>query len=139
MSIDANQFSILNPLAGGMLIGISATLMLLLSGRITGISGIIRLTLLRTLESAWRIAFLLGLLLSPTLYKMIFVIPDPVVIHQPLLLTLAGFLVGIGTNLASGCTSGHGICGLARLSWRSIVAVVIFMTTAMITVFLIHH
>jgi uncharacterized membrane protein YedE/YeeE len=139
MSIDTSNFTPIASLAGGILIGISATLMLLLNGRITGISGIIRLTLERTLESAWRIAFIAGLLISPLIYRMIFVLPDTFVTHNPLLLTIAGALVGIGTNLASGCTSGHGICGIARLSWRSMVAVTVFMSTAFITVFLTHH
>jgi len=138
MHIDTSSFTPIASLAGGILIGISASLMVLLSGRITGISGFIRLSLERTHESAWRIAFLVGILLSPILYKLFFILPTPVVSHNPLLLALAGMLVGIGTNLASGCTSGHGICGIARLSWRSIIAVTIFIATAFVTATLTH-
>lgn len=131
----------LPPLVGGLFIGASAVLLLLSNGRIAGISGITG-GLLGPFgpETLWRAAFLVGLLLGPILYRM-------QAGHWPEvrtdaswpMLIVAGLLVGYGTRLGSGCTSGHGVCGMARLSPRSITAVVVFMVVAMVTVFIVRH
>lgn len=124
-------------LAGGLLIGFAAAAIFLVQGRIAGISGILGGALLRRQagDVAWRWAFvgglvLAGLFLSPT--------PVPAVADKAHLL-LAGLLVGIGTRMGSGCTSGHGVCGMARLSPRSIVATLTFMASGFLTVFLLRH
>ncbi len=128
-------------LAGGMLIGLSAAVLLVVNGRIAGISGIAAHMLQKPDEgSSWRAAFLAGLIMGPLLYMVIF--GHAPVVHiaasVPVLL-VAGLLVGLGTRLGSGCTSGHGVCGLARLSPRSIVAVATFMIFAAMTVFVVRH
>jgi uncharacterized membrane protein YedE/YeeE len=129
-------------LIGGGLIGVSAVLLMALTGRIAGISGIVAglLPPKPAEDRTWRIAFILGLLLAPTLLA-IFTgsnrIGAPTV--SPLVLIAAGLLVGIGTALGNGCTSGHGICGISRLSMRSVAATATFVGTAMITVFIVRH
>jgi uncharacterized protein len=131
----------LQSLAGGALIGVSAALFLLLDGRIAGISGIVGGLLgSRTTMTATNLAFVLGLLLGPSLFRIL-IGHEPVVrINSPWpLLAAGGVLVGFGTRLGSGCTSGHGVCGLARFSRRSIAATGVFMTTAIATVFLVRH
>ncbi len=128
-------------LAGGALIGLSASLLLLLLGRVAGISGIVGTLLPPSAEGwAWRAAFVLGLIGGPLLFLVVFGHPPAVRIatSAPTLI-VAGLLVGFGTRLGSGCTSGHGVCGLARLSPRSIVAVGVFMLTAIVTVFVRNH
>lgn len=128
-------------LLGGLLIGISAFLLLLSIGRIAGITGIAFGLLTRAPgERAWRLAFLVGLLLGTLLAA-----PIPALSFEPrqdfplwALLT-AGFLVGIGTRLSNGCTSGHGVCGLGRRSPRSLVATLTFLLVAMVTVFILRH
>lgn len=128
--------SITSALAGGSLIGLSATLMLLFNGRITGISGIIASSLNRTNSAnPWRLSFLSGMILTGA--AMTFLRPDLFVNltqRSHALIIIAGFLVGYGTLLGSGCTSGHGICGISRLSTRSLVATGLFMLTAFLTV-----
>lgn len=126
---------------GGALIGLSASLMLLGLGRIAGISGIFGAVLLRDLgEGAFRGAFLLGLLLGGFAMLQLSPASFAVPASQPLgLMAVAGVLVGFGTRLGNGCTSGHGVCGLARLSQRSLVATLVFVATAAITVFLMRH
>ena len=126
----------LPPLAGGLLIGLSAAMLLLLNGRIAGISGLVA-GLGRPGRARWLAdaAFLLGLVLGPPAFALL-------AGHWPAMriaaglpvLALAGLLVGFGTRLGSGCTSGHGVCGLARLSPRSIAAVLVFLATGMLTV-----
>ena len=122
-------------LAGGLLIGLSATLLLLLNGRIAGISGIVA-GLGHPGARRWTdAAFLLGLVLGPPLFALLAGHwPQMRIAAGPPVLALAGLLVGFGTRLGSGCTSGHGVCGLARLSPRSIVAVLVFLATGMLTV-----
>jgi uncharacterized protein len=131
----------LAPLGGGALIGASAALLLLANGRIAGISGIVGGLLGPAgRDSVWRAAFLVGLLLGPVLFRL-------AAGHWPEVrieaawpaIAVAGLLVGYGTRLGSGCTSGHGVCGLARLSPRSAAAVATFMATAIVTVFLVRH
>ncbi len=135
------NFTPFSALAGGALIGLAASMLLVLNGRIAGISGIAG-GLLRpeTGDIAWRIAFIAGLIVGPITYGA--ATANPVVISieatAPLLIA-GGLLVGFGTRLGSGCTSGHGVCGIGRFSWRSIVATGAFMTAAFITVFLARH
>ena len=128
-------------LAGGVLIGLSATLLLWLNGRIAGISGIVNGVVFPTAgEVSWRIAFLLGLVIAAGLY-MAFVpgAPLPRTDFSRFGLIAAGLLVGFGTRMGNGCTSGHGVCGLGRLSMRSFAAVATFMTTAIATTFVVRH
>ncbi len=127
----------LQSFAGGLLIGLAAALYLLLDGRIAGISGILGGALKGPQAAGfWRnLAFLFGLFLGPMLYRLATGAPPAVHIDASLgVLAAAGLLVGFGTRLGSGCTSGHGVCGLARLSPRSIAAVAVFMTAAIATV-----
>ncbi|QXH59435.1 YeeE/YedE family protein [Pseudomonas azerbaijanorientalis] len=138
--IDLNHFTPLSALIGGLLIGTAATLFVLFNGRIAGISGIVG-GLLRPLagDVAWRIAFVLGLLMAPLLYRMIAPLPNLQIDAGYPLLIVAGMLVGIGTRYGAGCTSGHGVCGLSRLSPRSGVATVVFMSAGFVTVFVVRH
>jgi len=126
----------LQSFAGGLLIGLSASLFLLLDGRIAGISGIVGGALRgHGRDFPRNVAFIVGLLLGPLLYRAAFGQWPSVRVDATLpILALAGLLVGFGSRLGSGCTSGHGVCGLARLSPRSIAAVGIFMSTAIATV-----
>lgn len=126
-------------LAGGALIGLAAGALRLTSGHIAGISGIARLAL-RGPERGWRLAFLAGLILAGLIPAGPAASLTAGLAETPLpTLAGAGLLVGLGTGLGNGCTSGHGICGLARLSRRSLVAVAVFMATAMLTVLIRHH
>lgn len=135
------SFTPISALIGGFLIGASATLLLLLNGRIAGISGILGSFLQPSRgEFGWRAAFLVGLLIAPGIYSLFSGPLPPVVLDAPLgLLVLAGLLVGFGTRLGAGCTSGHGVCGIGRGSPRSLVATGVFMTTAIVTVFIVRH
>lgn len=125
-------------LTGGLLIGVAAFSLLWLIGRIAGISGIVGGLLAGAPASdrAWRLAFLAGLLLAGALAA-----PEPVLNagSSPLMLVVPGLLVGFGTRLGNGCTSGHGVCGLARLSWRSLVATLVFMSAGIATVTVLRH
>ncbi|MCE4226471.1 YeeE/YedE family protein [Methylobacterium sp. C25] len=129
------------PLVGGLLIGASAVLLLLGIGRIAGISGIASGMLSPYgRDTPWRAVFLVGLLLGPLLYRMQAGHWPEVQSDASLpVLIVAGLLVGYGTRLGSGCTSGHGVCGLARLSPRSVTAVAVFMVAAAATVFIVRH
>lgn len=140
MSIDWNAFTPWSALAGGLLIGIAAGLFALLNGRIAGISGIVG-GLLRAVRGdvAWRVAFLAGLLAAPLLYSLADAPPVPRIDAGYGALVLAGLLVGLGTRYGSGCTSGHGVCGLSRLSPRSLAATGTFMAAGFATVFVIRH
>jgi uncharacterized membrane protein YedE/YeeE len=128
-------------LSGGALIGVASVLLMMLNGRIAGISGILGgLLAPGTADRAWRIAFVVGLIAAPLAFAATghpSVIPD--MPASWLVIAAAGLLVGFGTRLASGCTSGHGVCGIARLSPRSIVATVIFMVVAVATVAIVRH
>lgn len=140
MSIDWNHFTPHAALAGGVLIGIAAAMFVLLNGRIAGISGVLG-GLLRPVDgdSGWRIAFVLGLVGAPLVYMLFGALPKPQIDAGYGALILAGLLVGIGTRYGSGCTSGHGVCGLARLSPRSLVATAAFMGAGFATVFVARH
>jgi uncharacterized membrane protein YedE/YeeE len=140
MSIDWSAFTPWSALAGGVLIGIAAAMFALLNGRIAGISGVIGGLLKPTPgDIAWRSAFVAGLLGAPLLYALFAVLPKPQIAAPYSSLVLAGLLVGIGTRYGSGCTSGHGVCGLSRLSPRSLVATAAFMSAGFVTVYVTRH
>jgi uncharacterized protein len=130
----------LGGLIGGALIGLAAVLLLALNGRIAGISGILGglITSTGRGDRYWRCAFIFGLLAGAGLYALTSGLPLQLQARGPTLL-VAGLLVGVGTRLGSGCTSGHGVCGLARRSPRSLRATMVFMVAAALTVFLTHH
>ncbi|MFP1682007.1 YeeE/YedE family protein [Alloalcanivorax sp. C16-1] len=140
MNVDWSVFTPWSALAGGLLIGAAAGGLWLLMGRIAGISGILGGLLTPVPgDRRWRLAFLAGLLLSPWLYLAV-AGPAPVRVSASLpVLILAGLLVGYGTRLGSGCTSGHGVCGLSRWSLRSLVATVLFMGAGFATVYVTRH
>ncbi len=131
------SFTPLSGLLGGMLIGLSAALLLWGNGRVAGISGI--LGGIRRGDALWRVAFLLAMGAGGMAALGLLDKPVPAPEASPFLLISAGLLVGFGTRLGNGCTSGHGVCGLARFSVRSLVAVMVFMATAMLTVFVVRH
>lgn len=138
MTLDMESFTPLASLAGGMLIGAAAWLLIVFCGRIAGISGIIGgLLSSRTSDKGWRLAFVAGLVGSPWLYRLAAPLPEITVTTPWWGLIIAGLLVGTGTRYASGCTSGHGVCGLSRLSRRSLAATVTFMAVAFLTVWLL--
>jgi len=140
MSIDWNAFTPWSSLAGGLLIGIAAAILALFNGRIAGISGVIGgLLRLPKGDSGWRAAFVLGLIGAPLLYALAFTLPGIDIDAGYSTLILAGLMVGIGTRYGAGCTSGHGVCGLSRLSPRSAVATLAFMGAGFITVYLLRH
>ena len=132
------DFTPVSGLVGGLLIGLSVTLMLLLNGRIAGISGIVGgLLAPKGGNTGWRVAFVVGLLIGAMAYILAVGGPAPVdVLASPPAILVGGLLVGFGTRLGSGCTSGHGLCGMARISRRSMVASAVFFGVAMLTVFL---
>ncbi|MCS0580448.1 YeeE/YedE family protein [Massilia pinisoli] len=140
MTVDWTHFTPWPALAGGLLIGLAAAAFVLVNGRIAGISGIVG-GLLRPApgDVAWRIAFLAGLVAAPLGYALFAPLPAVRIDAGAGTLVAAGMLVGLGTRYGSGCTSGHGVCGLARLSPRSLVATVSFMAAGFATVFLLRH
>ena len=140
MNIDWAHFTPWSSLIGGMLIGVAAAMFLLVNGRIAGISGILG-GLLRPAKGdiGWRIAFVLGLVIAPLAYSLAAPLPTVQVDAGTLTMIAAGLLVGIGTRYGSGCTSGHGICGLSRLSPRSLVATAAFMLAGFAMVFVVRH
>ena len=136
------NFTPIPAFSGGILIGLAATLLLLCNGRIAGISGIMGglIGITSRIEGYWRSAFLVGIIMGAFLLHLIK--PD---LYQPRhdfpiwLLACGGFLVGFGTRMGNGCTSGHAVCGIARLSVRSIAATITFMASGFVIVFVIHH
>ena len=140
MSIDWTYFTPWTSLAGGLLIGLAAALFLLFNGRIAGISGIVG-GLLKPARGdiAWRIAFVAGLVIAPLVYALAAPLPQVHVEANYPVLLIAGLLVGIGTRYGSGCTSGHGICGLSRRSPRSVMATIAFMFAGFVTVYIARH
>ncbi len=141
MTIDWNHFTPCASLAGGILIGLSVSLMILANGRIAGISGILAgLANRNRHELFWRVAFVAGIVVSPWLYSLFFPLPDIDYGDRSwALLILAGLAVGFGSRLGSGCTSGHGVCGLSRLSVRSLAATTLFIVFGALTVFIVRH
>lgn len=135
-----HHFTPWSSLAGGLLIGLAAAMLLLLNGRIAGISGILG-GLLKAphRDYGWRIAFLIGLIAAPLAYGLFAALPSARVDAGTAVLIVAGLLVGLGTRYGSGCTSGHGVCGLSRLSLRSAVATASFMLAGFATVFVVRH
>ena len=136
------DFTPLLSLGGGLLIGLATVALMASHGRIAGINGIVNgiLTTRFSQDWAWRAAFLAGMIASPLIMLGVTgQLPQITIPSSPLLLVAGGFLTGIGATFGSGCTSGHGVCGISRLSARSIVATLTFMATAGITVFLIRH
>ena len=138
MNIDWEHFTFWQSLTGGMLIGLAASMLILLNGRIAGISGIVG-RLFNIKEGAWRWAFVIGLLSSPFLYSVFSPLPEVQFEQHWLIYVVAGLIVGLGSRLGSGCTSGHGVCGLSRFSKRSLVATLVFMGTGFATVFVARH
>ncbi len=140
MNIDWHAFTPVSALIGGALIGLAAGLFILLNGRIAGISGILG-GLLRPRDGdiLWRALFIGGLIVSPVLWQMADRLPAIRIDTGYPLLIVAGLLVGYSTRLGSGCTSGHGVCGLSRLSPRSLVATLCFMASGFITVYILRH
>lgn len=135
MSIDWASFTPWSAAAGGLLIGLAVTILLVFNGRIAGISGILGGVLKPIAgDTAWKVAFILGIIIAPILYTVFIYAPEVSITASTPILIIAGLLVGFGTRLGGGCTSGHGICGMARLSRRSIMAVSIFMVVAFVTV-----
>jgi hypothetical protein len=140
MSIDWAHFTPWASLAGGALIGIAAAMLVLLNGRIAGISGIVGgLLTPRRGEIAWRLAFVAGLFAAPLLLLSFGQEATPRIDAGFGMLVAAGLLVGVGTSYGSGCTSGHGVCGLSRLSPRSLVATIAFMLAGIATVSVARH
>jgi len=140
MTIDWNAFTPASALAGGALIGVAAALLVLLNGRIAGISGIVGGLLAPVRgDTAWRMAFVAGLLVAPAVHGLAAGRLQTHIDSSYGALALAGLLVGIGTRYGAGCTSGHGVCGLSRLSPRSLVATLCFMGAGFATVFVLRH
>ena len=140
MAIDWNAFTPWSALAGGALIGLAAAIFVLLNGRVAGISGVIAGLLKPTRgDVAWRAAFVGGLLAAPMAYALFAASPTLQIDAGFGAIALAGLLVGVGTRYGSGCTSGHGVCGLSRMSPRSLVATVAFMAAGFVTAFVIRH
>ncbi|MGQ9424436.1 YeeE/YedE family protein [Gilvimarinus sp. F26214L] len=140
MTIDWQAFTPWSALAGGLLIGVAAAMFMLLNGRIAGISGIVG-GLLRpvTGDIGWRVAFVAGLAGAPLLWSLAAPLPAIEIDASYPLLVVAGLLVGLSTRFGSGCTSGHGVCGISRLSPRSFAATLAFMASGFATVFLVRH
>ena len=146
MVIDVDSFTPLASLVGGVMIGIAALLLMLTHGRVMGVSGILGGILGGLIGSSdksdisWRVLFVIGVLAGPFLVMALTGAPvERASVASGFTLLIAGFLVGLGTAIGAGCTSGHGICGLARLSVRSAVAVGMFMATAIVTVYVVRH
>ena len=135
------NFTPLSAAIGGALIGLSAVMLMLLAGRVAGISGIAAGMLgIGSIDRGWRVAFIAGLILAPVAAMLAgYAVPVPQMPTSWIVVVAAGLLVGFGARLGGGCTSGHGICGIARLSKRSIAATMIFMGTAVVTVALMRH
>lgn len=135
------EFTPVSALIGGVLIGLAALALMAINGRIAGVSGIAGGLLANPKDDrAWRWMFLVGLLMGAGIHELLR--PDSFVLREgfPLALLIgAGLLVGIGTRIGGGCTSGHGVCGISRMSARSLVATIVFMLTAVITVAVVRH
>ena len=140
ISINWEAFTPYSALLGGLMIGVSAVMLILLTGRVAGISGILDgLIKPQSNETLWRFTFVLGMVAAPWLYVATmghFEFESP---RGPLALIVAGLLVGYGTRLGSGCTSGHGVCGLSRLSLRSLVATGVFMAVGFVVASVLMH
>jgi uncharacterized membrane protein YedE/YeeE len=138
--IDWISFTPWTALGGGLLIGLAAAVFVLFNGRIAGISGILG-ALLRPMpgDVGWRVAFLAGLMAAPVLYGLVAALPEVTVDAGKGTLVVAGLLVGVGTRYGAGCTSGHGVCGISRMSPRSLIATATFMFAGFVTVYIVRH
>lgn len=125
--------------AGGALIGLSAVLLMLFIGRIAGVSGVVSRLLPPGADWDWRIAFIAGVVVAPLAWRALGGETPVAVTDNVPTLIIAGLLVGVGATLGSGCTSGHGVCGMARLSVRSIVSTLVYLTTAIVMVYIVRH
>ncbi|MDQ0314448.1 YeeE/YedE family protein [Amorphus orientalis] len=144
MPLVATEFTPWSALAGGVLIGLSSVMLMLFFGRIAGIIGVVARAVsavaVPAIDRNWRIAFIVGLFAAPLTVMAITGSPVEQTVSDNLpLMAFAGLLVGFGTALGFGCTSGHGVCGLARLSRRSMVSVAVFMGAAIATVYILRH
>ncbi|TXI83060.1 MAG: YeeE/YedE family protein [Cupriavidus sp.] len=140
MTVDWEHFTPLASLIGGLLLGLSASMFILVNGRVLGISGIVGGMLRpRAGDVGWRLSFMLGMLAAPLLYRLLAGPLTATVDASWSIVILAGLLVGVGTRYGAGCTSGHGVCGLSRLSPRSLVATLAFMGAGFVVVFLLRH
>lgn len=140
MLIDWANFTPISALLGGVIIGLAAAMLVLLNGRIAGISGIVGgLLKPKPGDITWRILFVAGLVSAPLLYGLFNVLPPIIIKADFPMLIAAGLLVGVSTRYASGCTSGHGVCGLSRLSPRSLAATLTFMGGGFASVYIIRH
>ena len=140
MEIDWAHFTPWTSLAGGALIGLAAGLLVLFNGRIAGISGILGgLLPWPKGDTTWRLAFLAGLVAAPLTFALAMPLPEVQSDAGTAVLIAAGLLVGVGTRYGAGCTSGHGVCGLSRLSPRSLAATLVFMAAGFATVFVVRH
>ena len=140
MTIDWYHFTPWASLAGGMVLGLASALFILLNGRVMGISGIVGgLLRPRSGDVGWRVALLAGMAAAPWVWTLVAATPAPRIDASWVMVVLAGLLVGVGTRYGAGCTSGHGVCGLSRLSPRSLVATVAFMAAGFVTVFVLRH
>jgi hypothetical protein len=140
MNVAWDLFTPWSALLGGVLIGLASAILVLFDGRIAGISGILAgLLPPANAETGWRLAFTLGLVAAPLAVALVAPFPHVVITASRIELLIAGLLVGFGTRLGSGCTSGHGVCGLSRLSPRSLAATGTFMAAGFVTVFVVRH
>ncbi|MFY7858655.1 MAG: YeeE/YedE family protein [Limnohabitans sp.] len=142
MTIDWTHFTPWTALAGGILLGIASAAFILVNGRVLGISGILGgLLVPKRSDASWRVMFLLGLLLAPATLSLLApgLISAPRIEADNVAIVAAGLLVGLGTRYGSGCTSGHGVCGLSRLSPRSLVATLAFMASGFAMVYVVRH
>ena len=140
MQIDWASFTPWSAVIGGAIIGVAAAMFALVNGRIAGISGIVG-GLIRPSypDLAWRVAFVLGLVLAPVIYSRAAALPAIAIDADYAAIIVAGVLVGVGTRYGAGCTSGHGVCGVSRLSPRSLIATILFMAAGFATVFVVRH
>jgi len=143
MSIDWTNFTPWASLTGGIILGVASAIFILINGRVLGISGILGgLMPPKVGDTTWRIAFMLGLFAAPTVFHALVpaeYITAPRIEATDMMVIAAGLLVGIGTRYASGCTSGHGVCGLSRLSPRSLLATASFMSAGFVMVYVLRH
>ncbi|MCG8672493.1 MAG: YeeE/YedE family protein [Pseudomonadales bacterium] len=142
MDILFNQQILIASVIGGLLIGVAAVMMFAFLGHITGISGILfqGINKLNQSDNLWRLFFLAGLIIGPLIAHNVFNLAIPEASNKgPIIAIVAGLIVGYGTRVGSGCTSGHGICGISRLSMRSVTATLMFMATGFATVFIVNH
>ena len=140
INIDWSSFTPWTALSGGILIGVAAAILILLIGRIAGISGILGgLLVLQKKETLWRAAFILGIVATPFIWSGFGELPPIQIDAGYPVLIIAGLLVGVGTRYGAGCTSGHGVCGISRFSLRSVVATLTFMVVGFVTVYITRH